>query len=196
MKNFERGHWIIILFNLAYLIGFTVYYVSIKNYEFLGYIAVLASLFSLILLTVHKSKFDYLILWGLSIWGLLHMSGGGVIVNGAVLYNLKIIYLFNIGDTYIFKFDQFVHMFGFFVTALVAFHVLKGQIKGKPRWSIVYILAALVSMGLGAVNEIAELIATVSFSGVNVGGYYNNALDLVFNALGAFLAIFVMRKKR
>ena len=192
----KRGHWLILLFTLAYVLIYSIYYISIKNYEFLWYILVLLFFFGLIFFTLEKSKFDYLILWGLSIWGLLHMSGGGLIVNGNVLYNFQIIHLFDIGDTFVLKFDQLVHVFGFFVTALVAFHLIQGQIKTKPNWTLVYILSALISMGLGAVNEIVEFIATVSITEVNVGGYYNTALDLIANAIGAFLAIFVMKKRK
>ena len=192
----ERGHWFILLFTLAYVLAYTIFYISIKNFEFLWYIFVLVFFFALIFFTLKKTKFDYLILWGLSIWGLLHLSGGGLIVNGDVLYNLQLINLFNVGDTSILKFDQFVHVFGFFITALVAFHLLKEQIKGKPNWTLVYIASALISMGLGVVNETVEFIATISIEQVNVGGYYNTSLDLIANAVGAFLAIFFMRLRK
>jgi VanZ family protein len=192
----KRGHWFVTLFTLAYMLAYSVYYISIKNYEFLWYIFILVSFFALIVFTINKSKFDYLILWGLSIWGLLHMSGGGLIINGDVLYNLKIIHLFDMGDTFVFKFDQLVHIFGFFFTSLVAFHLLKGQVKGNVNWTLVYIASALISMGLGVVNEIVEFIATVSIEEVNVGGYYNTMLDLISNTIGAFLAVFLMRERK
>lgn len=192
----KKGYWFVILFTIAYVLIYSIYYLSIRNYEFLGYILVLAFFFGLVAFTIERTRFDYLILWGLSIWGLLHMSGGGLIINGDVLYNLEVIHLFNIGDTYILKFDQFVHVFGFFVTALVAFHLLKRQVKGKPNWPSIYIFSALISMGLGVVNEIVEFIATISIDNVNVGGYYNTSLDLISNAIGAFLAIFLMRLRK
>jgi len=109
---------------------------------------------------------------------------------------LQIVRLFDVGDTYVLKFDQLVHFFGFFVTSLVAFHLVKGQIKSKPNWLVIYIASALISIGLGAFNEIVEFIATISLSRVNVGGYYNTALDLVFNAIGSFFAIFWMKSRK
>ena len=39
MLNLRNGEWFLILFNLAYVIAFATYYISIKNYEFLWYIA-------------------------------------------------------------------------------------------------------------------------------------------------------------
>lgn len=188
----KTGHWIILLFTAIYILAYSIYYMSIQNYEFIWYILVMVFFFFLIFFTLDKSKFDLLILWGLSIWGLLHMSGGGLIVNGDVLYNLSIIHLFDVGDTFVLKFDQLVHMFGFFVTAIAAFHVMRPRIKYESR-AMIFILAALISMGLGAINEIVEFIATVTIERVNVGGYYNTALDLIFNMIGAFLAIILMK---
>lgn len=43
-------------------------------------------------------------------------------------------------------------------------------------------------MGFGALNEIIEFIAFLSFPNTGVGGYENNMLDLVFNMFGAILA--------
>ncbi len=192
----KRGYWFIILFTILYVLAFLIYYLSIKNYEFLWYILVLVFFFCLIFFTLKKTKFDYWILWGLSIWGFLHMCGGGLIVNGDVLYNLKIFHLFDIGDTFVLKFDQLVHLYGFFVTSLVAFDVLKKQIKSNTNWNLIFIVSALISMGLGAVNELIEFIATVTIKSVNVGGYYNTSLNIVFNTIGAFLAIIFMRKRK
>ena len=187
--EFKKNLWPVIIFTALYILAYSFYYISIKNYEFLWYIFILLFFFSLILFTIKKTKFDHIILWGLSIWGLLHMSGGGLIINGDVLYNLEIIKLFNIGDTFVFKFDQFVHAFGFGVTTLVAYHILKPYLNKKTNWKVVYPLLVLISMGLGALNEIAEFIATISFSAVNVGGYYNTILDIIFNTIGAIIAV-------
>ena len=44
-------------------------------------------------------------------------------------------------------------------------------------------------MGLGALNEIVEFTAVLTVPNTNVGGYYNTALDLVFNGAGAACAM-------
>jgi putative membrane protein len=44
-------------------------------------------------------------------------------------------------------------------------------------------------MGLGALNEMIEFSAVLMVPGTNVGGYYNTALDLVSNSIGAVIAI-------
>jgi len=192
----KKGQWFLLFFNALYVIGFSIYYISIKDYEFLWYVVVLVFFFLLIGLTLHKSKFDYLTLWGLSIWGLLHMAGGGLIVNGNVLYALKIIHLFNIGDTYVLKFDQFVHAFGFGVTVLVVWHLLKPYLNNKTNYKIIYPLLVAISMGAGALNEIVEFMAVVAFPQTGVGGYYNTALDLVSNMFGAIIGVCIVHFRR
>ena len=150
----------------------------------------------LILATLKKSKFDLLILWGLSIWGALHMAGGSLIVNGDVLYSFVIIKLFSIGDNIIFKFDQLVHIIGFGVTALVGYHLIKPYLNNKTNYKVIYPLVIAIAMGAGALNEIVEFIATISFPYVNVGGYYNTAIDLISNMVGAIIAVIIIHIRR
>jgi len=175
-------------FATAYIVGFSAYYLFIKNFEFLWYVAVLVFFFILILATLKRSGFDRPILWGLAIWGFLHMAGGGVRVGDGVLYALELIPIAGSGDAYVLKFDQVVHAFGFAVATLVVFHLLRPYLGGRVNWKIVYPIIALGGMGLGVINEIVEFIAVVVFPETGVGGYYNTALDLVFNTIGAVLA--------
>ena len=42
-------------------------------------------------------------------------------------------------------------------------------------------------------NEMIEFSAVLMVPDTNVGGYYNTALDLVFNALGAVIAMVLVR---
>ncbi|MCW9054831.1 MAG: DUF2238 domain-containing protein [Candidatus Pacebacteria bacterium] len=195
--KFGFGEWLLVLFNTLYIAAFGLYYVSIKNYEFLWYVAVLVFFFTLILTTLSKSNFNQFILWCLSIWGLLHMAGGGIPVGDSVLYAYQVLPLFNgTGDFVLIKFDQLVHVFGFFVTTLVAFHLLRPYLNNKTRWSVVYALLVLIGMGAGSLNEIVEFIAVVIFSETGVGGYANTLLDLVSNTIGAILAIGVIHFRR
>ena len=48
-----------------------------------------------------------------------------------------------------------------------------------------------MAMGVGAFNEILELIAVVFLGAAEqVGDYFNNALDLFFNLIGSTIACF------
>ena len=185
----RKGEWFLAFFNLAYILGFAIYYIGIKNYEFLWYVGVLVFFFILIGASINKSRFDYLVLWGLSLWGLMHMAGGGIRVGDSVLYALRIIPIIDTGEFFVLKFDQFVHFFGFGVTTLVAYHLLKPYLNKDSNYKIIYPILIFISMGLGALNEIVEFIAVVSFPKTGVGGYYNTALDMVFNMLGAIAAV-------
>ena len=89
-----------------------------------------------------------------------------------------------------------MHFFGFGVTTLIAYHLLKPYLNEETNYKIIYPLLVAVSMGLGALNEIVEFAAVVSFPETGVGGYYNTALDLLFNMLGAIAAIFVIYLRR
>lgn len=192
----KKNFFILLIFNLAYLIPFSIYYGLKKNYEFIWYIIVLVFFLILIIATIKKSKFDLPILWGLSIWGLLHMSGGGIVVGGDVLYNFVVINLFSLGDNIILKFDQLVHAWGFGVTTFVAFNLLKPYLNLKTNYKVIYPLVVAITMGAGALNEIIEFLAVVVSPNTNVGGYYNTAIDLVFNMFGGIIAVIIIHLKR
>jgi len=198
MAKFKKGEWLLIAFNLIYVAIFTFYYVSIRNFEFLWYVAVLVFFLALILCTIRRSQFDSIILWGLSIWGILHMAGGGVLVGGEVLYKLHLIPIIGSGDLFILKYDQLVHFYGFGVATLVVYHLLRPYLNEHTNWKVVYPILVVAGTGLGVLNEIVEFIAVLLVPNTGVGGYENTVLDLVFNTLGAIAATFIIhfRKKR
>lgn len=195
--HLKTGEWFLILFNLAYIIPFTIYYISIKNFEFLWYIFILVVIFLAVAGTLRKTKFDYVILWGLSLWGLMHMAGGGLLVRGEVLYAFKLIPIVENANYFILKYDQFVHFYLYVIVSMAVFHILEKQLHSKANYLIIYLITALASIGIGALNEIAEFISVLAFPETGVGNYYNNSWDLVFNSLGAFLGVVVahLRKK-
>ncbi len=184
--SFTRQQWVILIFSLSYLCAFTAYYLVSANYEFLWYVAVMVFFFALLIGTLRSSQFTPLILWGLSVWGLLHMAGGSIPVGDTVLYGVQLIDIVSDGGEFvILKYDQFVHAFGFGVTTLVAYHLMAPRWREGASHGLLLALCVAIGMGLGAVNEIVEFIAVVAISETGVGGYFNTSLDLVFNALGA-----------
>ena len=190
--HLKKGEWFIVFFNLAYVLAFIFYYTSIENYEFLIYILVLVIIGIIILTTLKVSKFDYLALWGLSIWGLLHMMGGGIKINGQTLYSLRLIDIVdNGGQFYILKMDQLVHFYGFMIAAIVVYQLLKLKFQGIDKSKLAIFIAWIGSMGLGALNEVVEFIAFISLEKTGVGDLYNTGLDLVFNMIGALVGAFV-----
>jgi hypothetical protein len=50
------------------------------------------------------------------------------------------------------------------------------------------VLCVLGGLGLGALNELIEFLATLAHSGSHVGGYENTGWDLLSNLVGATAA--------
>ena len=189
----KPSHWAVLVFTLAYVVGFAAWFLAIGNVEFLWYIATLLFFVVLVALTIGRTRFPPFILWGLSVWGLAHMAGGGIKVGGSVLYALVLIPIVGDGELRILKYDQVVHFYGFAVTAVLLWHLLRTNFPAlRGTWTI-YCFSALASMGLGCLNELIEFAAVLGLPDTNVGGYYNTALDLVFNSAGAVIAMLLVR---
>jgi putative membrane protein len=117
------------------------------------------------------------------------MAGGGVPVGDGVLYGLVVVPLGGSGELVFLKYDQLVHAYGFGVTAWVLRHLLLRHFPAtRGTWTLA-VYPVLASMGLGSLNEMIEFSSTLAAEETGVGGYVNNALDLVFNAAGAVIAV-------
>ncbi|MDA0787307.1 MAG: DUF2238 domain-containing protein [Proteobacteria bacterium] len=188
----KRSEWAVLAVTLAYIAGFGTLFLSTGNSEFLWYIVTLLILVTLVGAGQRKAAFPTAILWALSLWGLVHMAGGGVPVGDSVLYAHVVVPVFISGDIMLLRYDQIVHFYGFGVTAWLLWYLLRKHFPVMDQTRSIYVFAALGSMGLGAVNEMIEFAAVVMFPQTNVGGYVNTALDLVFNAVGAVFAMIVL----
>jgi len=139
------------------------------------------------LFTNKKVKYPSDVLWGLTLWSIMHLSGGGLFINGTRLYSKILIPI--IGEPYlIFKFDQLVHIVGFFVATLLAYHLLKDKLKSH-KWVSLSLVVIMAGLGFGALNEILEFFITVIVPETGVGGYINTSLDLVADLIGAIFAM-------
>ena len=189
MKLIRKDQLPILITIIVMLLAFSVYYFTRKNYEFIIYIFVILFFFVLILFTNMRVNYSNISLWGLAIWGTLHMAGGGIPVKGDVLYKLILIPI----TENIFRYDQFVHIIGFGVATLIMFELLKPKLKPIDRWTALSIVVVMAGLGVGAVNEIVEYIATLILPDTGVGGYDNTLLDLISDLIGALFALLVIR---
>lgn len=190
----KKGQLPILLINLIGIIVFTFLFLSRQNYEFLIYIGVIIFFLFLILLTNKKVNYPNVVLWGLTVWAFLHMAGGGIYLQGKRLYEIILIPL--VGAPYqILKYDQFVHAVGFGVATLAMYYLLKPHLKKDNKWIALSIVVIMAGLGVGALNEIIEFIATVIAPQTGVGGYINTSLDLISNLIGAILAMLFIRFK-
>ncbi len=183
------------LFTGTYILIATIVATGRANYEFLIYIGAILIIVPVIVATHVKVRLSTGVLWGLSVWGFLHMCGGlmpvpeGWPIHGdkAVLYSLWLI-------PSIFKYDHLVHAFGFGVTAWVCWQGLRAMLGGQaePSWGRLFIVWA-AGQGFGALNEVIEFAAVLAVPETNVGGYRNTGWDLVANLGGCTLAVLLIR---
>lgn len=191
----KPGQALPLIIHAAALVIFTTIFLLRKNYEFLGYVAVILFFMWLIVYTNNKVNYPLALVWGLTAWSIMHMSGGGILISGKKLYETMI---FNIvGEPYfIFKYDQLVHIIGFGVATFAMYTLLNPILRPSSRKISLAIVVIMAGLGVGALNEIIEFFMTVFMANNGVGGYVNNSIDLVANLIGATIAgIFIVRKK-
>ena len=192
-------------FTVGYLLAAVCAAMWLRNAEFVFYIGVMIALIAIVLVVHARVGLSAGLIWGLSIWGAMHMAGGLVPVPATwptdggqqVLYSLWILPGAEEGARGWLKYDQLTHAYGFAVATWLCWQGLCGAVAhhsaatsdaGRRR-SLrptpgLLVLVAIAGMGLGALNEVVEFTAT-RFMDTNVGGYENTGWDLVYNALGA-----------
>jgi len=194
MPILKKQNFPVLLFTLAAVVLYSAYFITSQNYEFMAYIAVIVFFGGLVLLTDKRVKYPTLLLWGLSTWALVHMSGGGLYIGETRLYEFMIVTLSE--EYQIFRYDQFAHIYGFAVGTFLMWHLLKPLLKGTPkRWTAISIVIVMAGLGLGAFNEIEEFLITTFVPNTGVGGYINNSVDLVADLIGAMIAMVIIRYK-
>ena len=193
MSRFSRADLAVLAFTLAYSAIFAGLIWWQGNTEFLVYAGTMAVLIVLVGATRVQAAYPVSMLWALTLWGLAHMAGGNLQVRSDALYNLTLWHLAGSGEWTVLKYDQAVHAWGFGVTAWLLWHLLVTAHPGTRNSRIATIYPVLGAMGLGALNEMIEFTAVALTPHTNVGGYVNNALDLVFNAAGAVIAMVLIR---
>jgi putative membrane protein len=173
---------------------FTILFVIRGNYEFLIYAFTLFPLIWIVTKTDKMFNYSGLAKWGFAVWMFLHVIGGSIKFHGVRLYDT--IFFNLVADPYnILRYDQVIHTFCYFVFTLFVYAVVVSMSKPKTNKLQIMIIAFIGSMGVSALNEIIEFGAVAFLGSEGVGGYFNNALDLVFNAIGAVAALLFMHKK-
>lgn len=192
---YKKINVLILIATIFYIIIFGIYFLSIGNLEFLWYVGILILLTILIILLHKKFNFGSLILAGSSLWGLLHMLGGSIYINGTRLYSYVLfnVYSSEISEMQILKYDQFMHFYTYFVVTFILFYIINNYLTKNDF--VVSVLLVFMAMGVGAANEIVEFIPVVFFGNTGVGGYYNTLLDIVFNTLGSIVAVIYINFK-
>lgn len=178
-------------FVVPYLIGFSALALVRGSIEFLIYAAVMVVLIGLVLLADRKVRFSRLVLWGLAIWGFLHMAGGTVPIGEVDAEGDPLVLYAYRPAAWFIKYDQFVHAFGFAFATLASWEAIRSAVHPPIALRMsagVALGVGLMGMGLGALNEVVEFTATRLLPKTGVGGYENTGWDLVSNMSGAAAA--------
>jgi|TARA_B100002003_G_C13926677_1_gene450339 putative membrane protein len=182
------------IFVYSFLIILLIYFAINQNHEFSIYGIATGLLYYLILVLDKKYNFPTYSVWLFAIWAVLHMLGGSAYISGIRFYDLMLIQV--IGDPFfILKYDQFVHAFCYVAFSILIYHVLKNHFKPNQERALI-IFTILAASGVGLLNEVLEF-GMVIFAGAGeaVGGYYNTALDMVFNVIGAIIGTLYTSRK-
>ncbi|MCC5822359.1 MAG: DUF2238 domain-containing protein [Phycisphaerales bacterium] len=179
----------IVFFTASYMVVCSAMALRQGNLEFLAYAGSMVVFIAIVLALHTHARFNNATLWMLSAWGALHMLGGTVPIPEAyaeaegpraVLYTLRL-------HPWLPRYDQIVHFYGFFAATFAAWEALRRALHARPGLGLC-IAAALIGMGLGALNETLEFFITRVIEDHGVGGYENTGWDLVANAAGAITA--------
>lgn len=185
-------------FIVGYALGATLFAWSlfVGNGEFLIYAVVTTTLLGILHHTDRHFHYHTLVLWLFALWIILHILGGLFVVDGKVLYSTMLIEW--IGTPYdILKYDQLVHIYCYFVVALIVATVLNQVLRPDVSYGLYLSFVVLAASGIGAMNEVIEFLAVVSVPETNVGGYENTLIDILANLIGALLAApLLARNKR
>ncbi|MDD5705584.1 MAG: DUF2238 domain-containing protein [Kiritimatiellae bacterium] len=170
------------------LAAFTAVFLLHGNREFLLYAGTLALLIFVIQRSDRAWRYPAAVKWCFLAWLALHMCGGFVHLGGTRLYD-AIIWPLAGAPYHILRYDQFVHAFCYFmIGGLLRTLTARLAAPGASK-ALLLTMTVLAALGVGALNEIVEFAAVACFSTDGVGDYFNNALDNVFNAVGALCAL-------
>jgi len=184
----KNKNYVILAFTVVYLLAFTINAVIYSNFEFLYYTVLMVVLIYTIIYINKFLHLGFFILLNLSVLGFLHLLGGNFYLWNTRLYDLYFV-------PGLIRYDNLIHTFATFIATLALYSLLCNFIdpQVKTRYPIFAIILILMAIGLGTINELVELVAVVLFGAAEkVGGYFNNALDLLFNTIGATLATIVI----
>lgn len=173
----------VIVFTAVYTVVLFIYGTIVGSPLTNLYTGINIGLFALFAILNKWARWPLSALWAMSLVGLGNMLGGVVLVDGDALYMAEVL-----GPL---RYDKVFHALAAGAMVIVAWEAMKRWSDGIHHFGGQLLLTWLVVMGGGAVVEIGELIGS-TMSGVSVGDYANNALDLVANGVGAAVGVGVV----
>lgn len=184
-----RKNKLTVLFTLSYVFAFTVNSFFQQNFEFLYYTLLMTALIYITIYIDRQLHLGFFIVFNLSLLGFLHLLGGNFyFADGIRLYDTYFI-------GHLIKYDNIIHTYATFIATFALYGLLTPFLdeRLRKRWGVLSLVLVLMALGLGTINEVVEFFAVVFLGAAEqVGGYFNNSLDLVFNTLGSIAACVIL----
>ena len=181
------------LFTVKVLIAFIIFAIIVKNHEFIYYGAVLLTLILIIYFIHRKIRLHLPIFILLCTVILMHTVGGLLRFNGIKLYDITF---------GIIKYDNIIHFLSAFTMVFIFYNLIYKFVLpcNEKRDFYLFTILVLMTAGFGTMIEFVELFAVLFFNAEKaVGDYFNNAVDLIINFIGASIAsllvVYYHRKK-
>jgi putative membrane protein len=183
--------------------GFAGYGFATHSPSTIGYVSSVL-IIAVAVVGLRRMMLPPLLAAGLAIAAIVTLAGGLIRVGHDVLYNASTGPFNPALGTHYLQYDHFAHAYVSFVIVfacwvmLAAPHAdggnpLRPPAVGGQRGELV-LLAAGAALGLGALNEMVEFIATLAHHGAHAGGYWNTGWDLIANFTGAAAAGLVLAR--
>ena len=190
LSRTERGVIQIVAVALA---GFGIYGFAAGSPSTVGYVFSVLVIGAAIV-WLRRAALPDLLAIALAIAAIAHLAGGLINVGQNVLYNASIGPYVKALGTHLLQYDHIAHAYVSFVTTFACWVMLAAPHAAADHRRELVILAVGAAMGLGALNEIVEFLATLAHHGAHAGGYWNTGWDLVCNLIGAGAAGLVIAK--
>jgi uncharacterized membrane protein YjdF len=175
--------------------GFCVYGFATGSPSTVGYVSSVLVIGSAVV-WMPRAVLPGLLAAGLAIAAMVTLAGGLIDVGHNVLYNASIGPYSKTLGTHFLQYDHIAHAYVSFVIAFACWFMLAAPHAGASHRRELVFLAIGAALGLGALNEMVEFIATLAHHGAQVGGYWNAGWDLVCNFFGAAAAGLVIARSK
>lgn len=181
-----RRHPLLAGMTALYIAVWTAYGIATDAAGVYAYLVWMVFAFGLMMYVDGLVPFSTHVLVLLCAVGFCHMAGANLEVSGAILY--RQVWLGFV------RYDHLVHVVGLGAAGLAVWEATRRMLAADRgmRGAVVVILGANT---VGALIEIGEYLATMTFSEIRVDAYTNNMQDLIANLLGSLVAAWwVMRR--
>ena len=180
-----RAHPRLIAAVALYYAGFLGLGIATDNAQVPYYAAFMAILLGIVGFWDARRHYSPAVLWGLALWGALHMAGGMVPVSeGRVLYNVWLLPFV--------RFDHVVHAVGFGFAGMAFWESVRHTVDSRAASGAA--ITMMGGLGFGALNELVEFLITRVVPDTNIGEFENTGWDLVANTIGAAAAALWVRQ--